>query len=287
MSAELAVFIVSNRRPNNVKTLRTLERCGYTGRTYILLDDEDETRDDYARNYGSDKVLVFEKRRYVSSKDLFDNFYGNTRTVLFARNAVFDVAEELGLKKFIVLDDDYTGFFYRFDRDLNYNCRPCKRLDDVFSAMADFFDCDQRILCLSIAQGGDFIGGIGSLLGKSVRIKRKAMNLFLLSTERRFDFYGRFNDDVNTYVRHGVVGGLFLTTSQLSLGQLQTQTNPGGLTEEYLTYGTYVKSFYSVLAHPSGVKISFIRGGVDDRIHHEIKSDNTYPRIVSSRFKKK
>ena len=35
MRNDFCVFILSNRRPDNIKTLETLERSGYTGKWYI------------------------------------------------------------------------------------------------------------------------------------------------------------------------------------------------------------------------------------------------------------
>ena len=71
----------------------------------------------------------------------------------------------------------------------------------------------------------------------------------------------------------------------MCLDQPQTQANAGGITEAYLQYGTYVKSFYSVMLCPSCVKISEM-GQSHKRIHHLIDWEVAVPKIVSSKFKK-
>ena len=42
---EFAVFILTHGRPDNVKTLATLKKCGYTGKIYFIVDNEDKTID--------------------------------------------------------------------------------------------------------------------------------------------------------------------------------------------------------------------------------------------------
>ncbi len=54
----------------------------------------------------------------------------------------------------------------------------------------------------------------------------------------------------------------------------------------YIEYGTYVKSFFSVMVAPSCVKIG-IMGSSHKRVHHLIAWENCTPKIVSDRFKKK
>ena len=43
----IAVFILSHGRPYNVITYKTLRKSGYTGKIYIIVDDEDKTINEY------------------------------------------------------------------------------------------------------------------------------------------------------------------------------------------------------------------------------------------------
>ncbi len=61
--------------------------------------------------------------------------------------------------------------------------------------------------------------------------------------------------------------------------QIQTQQNPGGLTEEYISSGTYTKSFYTVMINPSAVKI-FLMGISYKRYHHLINWEYAVPKIL-------
>ena len=60
-----AVFILTNGRPDNVITYKTLERCGYTGKTYIIIDDLDKTKDQYIKNFG---VFPHKKQKTPTKK---------------------------------------------------------------------------------------------------------------------------------------------------------------------------------------------------------------------------
>ena len=111
------------------------------------------------------------------------------------------------------------------------------------------------------------------------------MNFFICSVDRPFNFIGRINEDVNTYVRQGTLGDIFLTIADLRLEQLNTQSNKGGLTEFYLDGGTYIKSFYTVLFSPSCTHINLM-GNRHKRLHHRISWNNAIPKILNEHYKK-
>ena len=116
-------------------------------------------------------------------------------------------------------------------------------------------------------------------------LKRKCMNSFICSTARPFKFVGRINEDTNTYVSLGALGHLFFTDLRIGLDQVQTQANPGGLTELYLDSGTYVKSFYTVMLSPSSVKVRLM-GSTESRLHHSVSWEHTVPMIISEKHKR-
>ena len=111
------------------------------------------------------------------------------------------------------------------------------------------------------------------------------MNTFICSTDRPFKFIGRINEDVNTYTLMSLQGNLFFTIPLLAIQQKMTQSNANGMTDLYLDYGTYVKSFYSVLYCPSSVKITEM-GAEHRRIHHKVCWNNTAPVIVDKKYRK-
>jgi len=86
-------------RPRNVVTYHTLMRQGYTGPVYIIVDNEDKTLGEYRKVYG-DKVIVFDKAATAKTFDEGDNF-NDRRAVIYARNASFQIARDLGLTYFL------------------------------------------------------------------------------------------------------------------------------------------------------------------------------------------
>jgi hypothetical protein len=280
---KFCIFILSHGRPNNVKTLRTLERCNWNGKTYIVIDDEDKTADRYKSLYG-EKVIQFSKEEYSHKFDEGDNFK-DRRTITYARNACFDIAENLGYKYFLQLDDDYTSFMYRFHiRDTTHQIANLT-FERSISELLNFY-IKTPCLSIAIAQGGDYLGGNKDR--ELVRTRRKCMNSFFCSTERRFQFRGRFNEDVNTYVTLGRQGHLFLTIMPMQLNQSATQSSGGGISDLYKKYGTYVKAHTTVCHSPSCVKIGVIgdRRSPHFRIHHKINVHAAYPMIIDEKWRK-
>lgn len=279
-----AVFILSHGRPDNVITYNNLRSHGYTGRIYIIVDDEDKTIDKYKQNFG-DQVIVFSKSDYSGKFDIMDNLGGN-KVIVYARNACYDIARSLGLDYFFEYEDDYTTFLFRYPDGEQLGSKKITNLDSVFLAMTNCLD-KTKVETIAFAQGGDYIGGVGSF--NNVNYKRKSMNSFIFKVNKDpsddLMFIGRMNDDVNTYLSKGKVGSLFFQVADACLLQKQTQSNQGGNTEAYKDFGTYVKSFYSVMAEPSCCAISVI-GTAHSRIHHRINWTYAVPKIIRQEHKK-
>ena len=286
MRSDFAALILTHGRPDRVHTYFALRNAGYTGRILIVIDNEDKTADEYRSRYGTD-VVVFDKAAIAQTFDEGDNFQ-DRRAIIYARNASFQIAKDHGYRFFVQLDDDYTGFYYRFDQDGLYGHCITPSLDWLFSALTDYLAATP-FASIAISQGGDHIGGGESK--KAIATKRKAMNSFVCDTEKPFNFVGRINEDVNTYTCEQRKGLAFLTIMGAQLNQKTTQSNAGGMTDLYLDSGTYVKTFYSIMYAPSCVKVSDLsdpknghRGHA--RIHHKISWNNAAPLILSAHHKK-
>lgn len=282
MKYKFAVFILSHGRPDKVYTLKQLQNNNYTGDWYIIIDNEDTQREEYIKNFGKDKVVIFDKAAIAGKFDTMDTST-DRRSVVFARNACFDIAEEKGYDYFLELDDDYNAFSIRYIEDGKFKQKEIRNLDFLFEKMLDFLE-QSKSLTVAIAQNGDFIGGKDNDRYKD-GLLRKAMNTFFCKTSHRFDFLGRINEDVNTYTYLGSKGERIFTYSHACINQMQTQSNSGGMTELYLDSGTYVKSFFSVMIMPSCVSIKSM-GDKHKRLHHNVKWDCCVPKIINQRYKK-
>lgn len=293
-----AVFILTHGRPNNVITYKTLQKFGYTGRLYFIVDNEDKSVDSYIENFGRERVIVFDKKSVADACDEGNNF-DERRTILMARNACFDIAKAIGVTHFLQLDDDYTDFRFKLPETAN-SLFVVNNFDALLVNFLRFY-ITSGARSIAFAQNGDFIGGMDAGEGaqgdgyarqghiRGTRFyrfsKRKCMNSFFCSTERPFQFIGAMNEDVNTYCTEGSRGRLFLTIPALALNQKQSQSQKGGITEMYLRFGTYCKAFTTVMMMPSSVKVAMMRSN-NPRIHHQIDWERTVPCIISENHRK-
>ena len=287
MRDDFAIFILTHGRPQAQYTVRYLQEHIYTGKWYLILDNEDSTIDEYKRLYGEEHVIVFDRIKQAENEefDICDRFMNKGRnSVVYARNKCFEIAKNLGLKWFFEYEDDYSEFKMRYSPDgVSLTAYILNNFDLIIDAMIEYMEECPQITTIAMSQQGDWIGGTGSQMWKDV-IKRKAMNTFLCNVDRPFTFIGRMNDDVNTYVTEGARGMLFLTFRDLCMHQQETQKTGSGNTEMYQELGTYIKSFYSVMVSPSSVKIDMMGLG-HRRIHHNINWEVAVPKIISSKFK--
>lgn len=282
MRDDFAVFILTHGRPHKIPTVSVLKNGGYSGKLFYLLDDEDETADEYRAEYGAENILIFDKQAVFDTTDTME-LTGEKKAILFARRAVFDIAADLGLRYFLMLEDDFTAIMFRYPEDGKLGSEPCKRLDDLFEAMIEFLE-DSKALTVCFAQGGDFIGGEKSP-NFHKGLLRKAMNSFFCAVDKPIDFRGTMNEDVTAYTTLGSRGELFFSITKAHICQLQTQSVAGGMSEVYQDTGTYMKSFYSVMSMPSAVKVATM-GDKHKRIHHSIDWKSCVPKILNERWKK-
>jgi len=278
-----AAFILCHENPTKVLTWKSLDKYGYTGKKYIVIDDQDKCIDEFKSMYCEENVLIFSKDYAATLFDIMDN--GKNRgCAVFARAVVPKLAKSVGCKYFIVLDDDYIEFQYRFEEDNKLKLVYPTNLDKAFEYTVKFLDDNKNVTCVAFAQGGDFIGGLNGANFKK-KVLRKVMNSFVCDVDRPFTFNGRTNEDVNAYCLEGSRGKLFLTFVDLMVNQIDTQQSNDGMTGIYLEQSTYTKSFYTVMCCPSFAKIRMM-GDNHWRIHHSVRWENAVPKIISGTYKK-
>lgn len=282
MQNDFAVFILSHGRAHKVVTLKALIDAGYTGKWYVVVDNEDNTIDLYKKLFGEEHVIMFDKQAVYDSIDTMDNF-NKHGVIVYARNACYDIAKKLNINYFLELDDDYTAFYRMYDGGDNLIHEHIHDINGVFTEMQNFLVASNADT-VAMAQGGDFLGGVENANFKK-QVLRKAMNTFFCRTDRPIDFIGTFNEDVNMYTLSGSRGRLCFTVTGLAINQITTQMSSGGMTEAYLDSGTYCKSFYTVMCMPSAVKVD-VMNSRHIRIHHKISWDNCVPMILNEKWRK-
>lgn len=314
MRPDFALFILSHGRPRfaRLHTVNNILRSGYTGDWFIVLDTEDPTIAEYEEEFGVEHIVTFTKDD--GAQDLGDNHLGPRGVIIYARNAAPKIAAARGYRYLMQLDDDYFGFGHRFtlneliregasERDVeavrgharvnpnkgrggfdDFTLSYCAttQIDRVIELLIDFMETSDA-LTVAWAQGGDFIGGARGAYRR--RILRKAMNAFLMRSDDPPHFVGRINEDVTTYVTEGGRGKRILTVVDFGFSQTETQSSEGGMAGAYLDFGTYLKSFYTVMYAPSAVKVVPM-GEVQQRLHHRVNWEHAVPKIISGAYRK-
>ena len=292
MRNDFIALILTHGRAKKVHTYRTLRKHGYTGKIAIVIDNEDDDANEYYKLFDKD-VYMFNKSDISKTFDQGDNF-NDRKAIVYARNASFEIAKELGYRYFIQLDDDYVTWVWKIDNNNKYVVDiPIKNLDKIFTSLVDFLD-KTPFITVALGQTGEMQGGEQMLFRRNKRqfYKFKAMNTFVCDVEKPFKFHGRLNEDVNLYTNQQRMGNLVITFYNAVIRQKATQTNLGGMSEVYKDQGTYVKSFYSIMYAPSCVKIFLFKG--DNyrtkkrlgRLHHKVRYNNAVPKIIEQKYQK-
>lgn len=290
MTDDFAIYVISNKRPNDVVTVRdAFEKSNVRLPWYIVLDDQDPTIDQYRERFGDDRLVIFPKQETIDGMDMGDNFQMSGSVV--PRKAIWDIARQQGNRYFLVLDDDYRYFDWKFDSDgvpVFGRYEIIKNLDDVILTLLDYYKkLPPEIVTLSILQMGELMGGYENTMMRSFRVKRKAMNFFLCDLERPFDFPGRLNEDVNAYTEVQRRGKAMMMLNHVGLWQKPTQKTAGGMTETYLQQGTYTKSMYSVMRCPTAVQVSVLQAHNGNmRVHHKVNYKKCAPEIIPERYRR-
>lgn len=281
---KFVIFILTHGKPDNVVTYDVLKTMGCTYPIKFIIDNEDTSQKQYINNFGKENVIVFNKQKYIDKTDTMGDF-GVRSAIVYARNFCFDYAKKIGADYFLQLDDDYTTFMYCINNHLKFPTHRfmIKSFDNVITSFITYLK-NTAFSSIAFSQGGDWFGG-ATQFGKDP--KRKAMNSFFCKTESPINFKGVFNEDVTAYVNTQSKGTLFLTVPHIQLNQQSTQSGKGdeAMSESYDKWGTYVKSFCTLMVSPSCVSIVTM-GRTDRRLHHLINWKKAVPKIIRQIHKK-
>ena len=277
MRSDFAVLILTHGRAHDQVTFHELEKRGYSGKAYLVIDDLDEQRSEYERLYG-DSVIVFDKREYAKRVDTMTT-EDELRSVVFARNAAYDIADDLGLSYFAMFDDDLNQFMFRYVKSGRLVSAPVTDFDALFDAMLEFVE-STGVASLCIATSGALIGGMNGVYSKGLRWNFN--QACVLRAGDRLKFVGLLNEDLNATLLGANVGQMALEVMGIVKNAPLRGTNDGGLHELYVDNEQYIRDFYSLIVHPSGLKITI----GDRRGPLRKASALCYPKIISGRWRK-
>lgn len=275
MLNSFAVLIISHGRAGNVSTLDMLRQCGYGGKYFIVVDNEDNQQERYIEEYGAENVIVFDKQEYIEKVDAISTS-GERKTPLFARNAVHDIAKQKGLDFYALYDDDLTNLSYRYESDGKLKAKNIQNLDSIFEEMIMFMGF-ANIDAMAFTNAGGLIGGLHGRWKEGLR--RQAANTYILRTDREYPFIGTYNEDMNFSLLLANAGRLVFELTAICFYAPERGSNAGGLSDTYKTKNWYYINFHSVVCCPWCCK-------TNQKDNLQVSWKHALPMIINERWKK-
>ena len=282
MRDDFAIFICTHERPNKQHTLKKLLSAGYTGKYFLLLDDEDTTLFEYVKLYGREHIYVFNKCEYIKKTDRFVALCdAPTKAVVYARNAAFDIAKKLGLNSFVVADDDIASLRHRYIKDGSLRSSEITYGFDEICLLYNSFLLANNFYCVSFGCVPNYFGGISTFLNSQSNA-RVCHNFIFVNAKMKFRWMSAFLEDMTTPFVYGRKGALFLSLLDVQLVNPPLGSNAGGMYDTYKNLSGFTRSFYSFICSPTNIRVYWCNGGW----RTGILKDNSVPKIISSKFKK-
>lgn len=273
------IYIISKGRPNCI-TAKTLKRMNYPGEWYIVCGNNDNTIPEYKKNWGEDKILVFDWYEETKESDLLDNFGVNKMSsgAVPVRNATRKIAFERGEIRHWQFDDDYVGF-YRVNKNMKKNHR-----------IVDGKEFEYELNKLATFANNAHLANIGFCLGHEAfpsgakQISKRVFNAHNMTTDKDIfvKWRGRMNDDLINALDVFNNGKIEMSFKFMSLVLAPTQSDKGGNTDIYQQTGTIRKTAYAVLIEPKVTKLVVKFG----RYHHEVNWKQICPKLIRETYAK-
>ena len=245
---DFAVFILTHGRPYKQYTLNALRESGYTGKIYLVVDDLDKTQDKYLEFY-KDSVIIFDKMHYVSVTETGVS-KPHINFASFARNAIEDIAEDMKLSYFAMVDDDLTKFRYRYNENGKLRSVDVKNMDDVLKSYVEFMETS-GLTTTSLASQFRFIGGASNVPPANSSKWRLALTFYIRSTKVKVKWTSNICEDRITCMLYNRMGYPWL---QLPFVQLDTKemhgVNDGGNSDTYREITDFYRIFFTEIFVP-------------------------------------
>lgn len=273
------IYIISKGRPQ-CRTARTLEKINYPGEWFIVCGTNDETVDEYRKNWGNDKILMFNWEEEVKHTDLMDNLgvekYPSGAAPV--RNAAMMLSHKRGEIRHWQLDDDYPQFVkFNQTEKRNLSIKDGKILQFELGKIA-YFGYKAGLENVGFQPTSNTFPEDAFLYSKRVFNGHNLPS----DPEKFVKWRARMNDDTVNAIDVIKNGGYEISFNYLGMSTLKTQTEKGGLTDLYQDSGTVRKTAYAVMASPLSVSlvIKF------NRYHHQNNWRKVSPKLIRDIYAK-
>lgn len=276
-----AVFICTHGRPDAQHTLHLLRNSGYTGKIYLILDDEDKTFPLYHHNLDdADDIYMFKKQEYIDKSDTGTN-ENQRKCILYAKNFCEDLAQQMNLDAFVIADDDILNFRYRYPEDGSLKSQK------VTSTMGDVIDAYYQAMidCDMVATGFGFtqfyFSGSDSFSSDNIQKYRVPYNFVFRNAKHKVDWMSWFGEDIITAVYYGRIGQLWTALPYVQQEIVALASASGGMKDTYDGNSSARLAMQNVMYLPAELKAYKYKG----KYMASIKRDVAFPKIISSSFK--
>lgn len=290
---DFAIFILTHGRPNKQLTYESLKTANCTMPIYFVLDNTDNTIQEYIDTYGAENIIIFDKNYYLNSVDVGTN-KPSAKCILYAKCAVEDIAKSMNLKYFVIADDDLTDFRFRFPDKHNkqLNSWRITDMDKVLSEMIGFLDLGD-LVSLGLCEHNFFFAGVKNYddAHKQKLCDLRIPHQFILRNIRyAVNWVSYFGEDDITAMLYNSVRPWY----KFPVLQLFTEPIGGysetvdGMAETYNEMSDFTRCMFFKMYRPDCVTIKkmYSRSRKDSIWTKVIIKNNAFPRIISGRYKK-
>ena len=288
MREDFAVFICTHGRPDKQLTLNTLLKCGYTGKWYLIVDDTDNTIQQYIDNYGKEHIIVFNKNYYINS-DRYDNGDNklHEKCVVYAKRAAEDIAVKLNIGVFLLADDDVTKLTLRLpviDKLLRLSIT---NIDTVFEWYSEWI-ISGNICCLGVGTPVNYFLGKNAFSSKNLCASTRPLpyNFTFRNTAFHVNWLSWFAEDTITLYQSGELGNIWLVDLHLMFEcmPIGDTSIEGGMSDIYRVNDSFSLQFNAVKYCPQRIALHpYHKNG---KMLFKRNNDISFPKIISGRYKK-
>lgn len=282
MRDDFAVFICTHGRPDKQLTLDYLLSAGYTGKYYLVLDDQDETIQQYIDNYGPEHLLVFDKNHYINTTEVGSN-NPPFKCIVYAKNAVEDIARDMNLSAFMVSDDDNLKLRYRYpEKDKLKTLDVKHNLDSVFEAYIDVM-LESHMTATAFGFAQFYFAGSGSFSPERFQKLRVPYNMVFRNASIPIKWKSAFGEDIVTALMYEKTGQFWT-----ALPYVQIETEPvgkavsGGMASTYQSMNSMKLAMYDFMFLPTATRPYYYKG----KFMASIKREQAFPKLISSSYRK-
>lgn len=272
------IYIISKGRPQ-CKTAKTLMKMNYPGRWFIVCGNNDPTIPEYQKNWGKDKILIFDWYEEVKHSDLLDNFgvekMGSGAVPV--RNATRKISVDRGELRHWQFDDDYNRFWcINSNNHKTFHPMEGKEFEKKLYNLANYGHFS-HIYNVGFAVPNE------SMPDSRFHITRRVFNAHNMDNhDLEFTTWkARMNDDLINAMDTWKKGKYEISFKFMLLNFKETQSEKGGNTEIYKAHGTVRKTAYAIMFEPKAVKLIEKFG----RYHHQVDWRKVVPKLIHEKYR--